>query len=43
VVELDEATRMQFKAKTTGVYEKWTDVIGAELVKKAETAVAASR
>lgn len=43
VVELDEATRMQFKAKTAGVYEKWTDIVGAGLVKKAETAIAASR
>jgi tripartite ATP-independent transporter DctP family solute receptor len=43
VVELDEATRGKFRAKTTAVYEKWTKVIGTDLVKKAEAAIAASR
>ncbi|MFW2367689.1 MAG: DctP family TRAP transporter solute-binding subunit [Desulforhopalus sp.] len=43
VVELDEATRGQFRAKTTSVYDKWVDVIGADLVKKAEAAIGGSR
>jgi len=43
VTVLDEQTRAQFKAKTTEVYTKWVPKIGAELVKKAEAAVAASR
>ena len=43
VVELDDASRAAFKAKTAGVYDTWTEVIGADLVKKAETAIAASR
>ncbi len=43
VVELSQADRDAFRAKTTEVYEKWTDVIGADLVKKAETAIAGSR
>jgi len=43
VTVLDEKTRDQFKAKTTEVYAKWVPKIGAELVKKAESAVAASR
>ncbi|MCP3892884.1 MAG: DctP family TRAP transporter solute-binding subunit [Desulfobulbaceae bacterium] len=43
VVELDEKARSAFRAKTTAVYQKWTDVIGADLVKKAEAAIAASR
>lgn len=43
VVELDSAARVQFKAKTADVYEKWIPVIGEDLVKKAETIVEASR
>ena len=43
VTVLDTATRDQFKAKTTAVYDKWVPVVGADLVKKAEKAIAASR
>lgn len=43
VVELTEEDRKAFRSKTTEVYEKWTEVIGADLVKKAESAIAASR
>jgi TRAP-type transport system periplasmic protein len=43
VTVLDSATREQFKAKTTSVYDKWVDVIGTDLVKKSEKAIAASR
>ncbi len=43
VVEIDEATRSQFRAKTTDVYTKWTKVIGEDIVKKAEAAIAGSR
>ncbi|PID74553.1 MAG: C4-dicarboxylate ABC transporter [Deltaproteobacteria bacterium] len=44
VVEiLDAKTREEFKKKTQGVYEKWTDIIGADLVKKAEAAVQGSK
>ena len=43
VTVLDTAMRDQFKAKTTAVYDKWVPVIGTEMVKKAEKAVAASR
>ncbi|MFT5702275.1 MAG: tripartite ATP-independent transporter DctP family solute receptor [Desulforhopalus sp.] len=43
VVELSQEDRIAFRAKTTDVYEKWTEVIGADLVKKAEAAIAGSR
>lgn len=43
VTVLDEAARAEFKAKTTAVYEKWVPIVGEELVKKAEAAVAGSR
>ncbi|PHR25921.1 MAG: C4-dicarboxylate ABC transporter [Desulfotalea sp.] len=43
VVELSQEDRDVFRAKTTAVYEKWTKVIGADLVKKAAAAIAASR
>ena len=43
VTILDAATREQFKSKTTSVYDKWVPVIGTDLVKKAEKAIAASR
>ena len=43
VVELSQTERDMFRAKTTAVYDKWTKVIGADLVKKAEAAIAASR
>ncbi len=43
VTVLDEAARAQFKAKTAAIYEKWVPVVGEDLVKKAEAAIAASR
>lgn len=43
VTVLDEAARAQFKAKTTAVYEKWIPVVGEDLVKKAEAAIAGSQ
>ena len=43
VTVLDEATRAEFKAKTTAVYEKWVPVVGEDLYKKAEAAIAGSR
>ncbi len=43
VTVLDEATRAEFKAKTTAVYEKWVPVVGDDLFKKAEAAIAGSR
>ena len=43
VTVLDDATRAEFKAKTTAVYEKWVPVVGEDLVKKAEAAIAGSR
>jgi len=43
VTELDEAARAPFRLKTASVYKKWTPVIGEDLVKKAEAAIAASR
>ncbi|WP_136799593.1 DctP family TRAP transporter solute-binding subunit [Desulfosediminicola ganghwensis] len=42
VTELDAATRNQFRAKTAAVYEKWTEVIGEDLVVKAEAAIKAA-
>lgn len=43
VTELSADVRAQFKAKTASVREKWSKVVGTELVKKAEKAIAASR
>jgi len=43
VTVLDEATRAEFKAKTTAVYEKWVPVVGEDLYKRAEAAIAGSR
>lgn len=43
VVVLDDETRAAFKAKTSAVYETWVPVVGEDLVKKAETAIAGSR
>lgn len=43
VTVLDDAGRAAFKAKTSDVYKKWVPVVGEELVKKAETAIAASQ
>lgn len=43
VTVLDDAARAQFKAKTAAIYEKWVPVVGDDLVKKAEAAIAASR
>jgi tripartite ATP-independent transporter DctP family solute receptor len=39
VTELDAAARAEFRAKTSPVYEKWTEVIGKDLVQKAEAAI----
>ena len=43
VTVLDQATRAQFRAKTTAVYDKWVPKIGEDIVKKAEAAISASR
>ena len=43
VTVLDDATRAEFKQKTAAIYEKWIPVVGEELVKKAEAAIAGSR
>jgi TRAP-type transport system periplasmic protein len=43
VTVLDEATRGQFKDMTKSVYDKWVKVVGPDLTKKAEAAIAASR
>lgn len=43
VTVLDEAMRNKFKDMTKSVYDKWITTVGPELVKKAETAIAASR
>jgi TRAP-type transport system periplasmic protein len=43
VTVLDEAGREEFKAKTTAIYEKWVPVVGDDLFKKAEAAIAGSR
>lgn len=43
VVQLSDAERAAFVAATRGVYEKWKKQIGADLVTKAEAAIAASR
>ena len=43
VTVLDEATRAEFKAKTTAIYEKWVPIVGEDLFKKAEAAIAGSR
>ena len=43
VTVLDDAVRLQFKNKTRKVYGKWVPVVGPELVKKAEAAIAGSR
>jgi len=43
VTVLDESTRAEFKAKTAAIYDKWVPVVGDDLVKKAEIAIAASR
>ncbi len=40
VTVLDDAARAEFKAKTAGVYEKWIPVVGEDLYKKAEAAIA---
>ena len=41
VVELDAESRAQFKEKTKEVYDKWIEVIGADLVNKTEAAIKA--
>lgn len=43
VTMVDEAGRAAFIEKTAAVREKWTETIGADLVKKAEEAIKASR
>ena len=43
VVVLDPEARKAFRAKTASVYEKWIPTVGAELVEKAEKAIAASQ
>lgn len=42
VTVLDDAARARFKAKTAAIYEKWVPVVGEDLVKKAEAAIAAA-
>lgn len=43
VIVLDDAARAEFKVKTSAVYEEWVPVVGEDLVKKAEAAIAGSR
>ena len=43
VTMVDEAGRAAFIEKTAGVREKWTETVGADLVKKAEEAIKGSR
>jgi len=43
VIVLDDQARAEFRAKTAGVYETWVPVVGEDLVKKAEAAIAGSR
>lgn len=43
VTMVDDAGRAAFIEKTAAVREKWTETVGAELVKKAEEAIKASR
>ena len=43
VTMVDEAGRAAFFEKTASVREKWAEKVGAELVKKAEAAIQASR
>lgn len=43
VVELDAASRAEFKAKTKPVYDKWIDTVGVDLVNKAEAAINAAK
>jgi tripartite ATP-independent transporter DctP family solute receptor len=43
VTVLDQAQREAFKAKTKAVYAKWVPVIGADLVKQAEAAIAKAK
>ena len=40
VTVLDDAARAEFKAKTAAVYDKWIPVVGEDLYKKAEAAIA---
>ncbi|WP_217909458.1 DctP family TRAP transporter solute-binding subunit [Desulfosediminicola flagellatus] len=42
VTELDNAARAEFRAKTASVYDKWTKVIGEDLVNKAAAAIDAA-
>jgi len=43
VVVLDQEARKAFREKTASVYKKWVPTVGAELVEKAEKAIAASQ
>ncbi len=43
VTELSAAEKQAFQKVVQPVYEKWTKQIGADLVKRAEAAVSASR
>ncbi|WP_028579277.1 DctP family TRAP transporter solute-binding subunit [Desulfogranum japonicum] len=43
VTVLDQAARKQFREKTASVYDKWVDVVGKDLVDKAEKAITASQ
>lgn len=43
VTVLTPEAHAEFKAKTSEVRQKWTEVVGSELVAKAEKAIAASR
>ncbi len=43
VVQLDDQERAAFRAKTDSVYQKWTKVIGADLVKKTQAIIEANK
>jgi tripartite ATP-independent transporter DctP family solute receptor len=43
VTVLDKAQRNAFKQKTKAVYAKWVPIVGADLVKKAEAAIAKAK
>ena len=40
VTHLTDEERQQFVDASRGVYEKWTEIVGPDLVKKAEESVA---
>lgn len=43
VTELDSGARAEFRARTASIYEKWTDVIGKDLVDKTEAVIKAAQ